>query len=62
MLYEFNLDCGLFGDPIEALEEWDLLNDEIIMKIQAEYNSLIDIELPPPAEGTAQQSPSTASV
>lgn len=48
MQYEFDLACGMFGDPIEALEEWDLLNDEIIMKIQAEYNSLIDIELPPP--------------
>ena len=52
--YEFDMACGLFGDPIEALIEWDLLNNDIIMKIQAEYNSLIDIELPPPPEEQAQ--------
>lgn len=52
--HEFDLACGLLGNPIEALREWDLLNEDIIMKIQAEYNSLIDIELPPPTQGTAQ--------
>ena len=45
---EFRQACGFFGNPLDALEEWDLLNDEIQMKIEAEYNSLIDIELPPP--------------
>lgn len=40
--------------PVEALEEWDLLTNDILMKIQAEYNSLIDIELPPPIKETAQ--------
>ena len=39
--------------PIEALEEWDLLTNDILMKIKAEYNSLIDIELPPPSERDA---------
>lgn len=44
---EFRMACGLFGNPLDALEEWDLLNNEIKMKIKAEYNQLIDIELPP---------------
>lgn len=34
--------------PVDALQEWDLLTDDILMKIKAEYNQLIDIELPPP--------------
>lgn len=34
--------------PIEALEDWDLLTDEIQMKIQAERNQVIDIEITPP--------------
>ena len=47
MEHEFLLAYSYFGDVYEALEEWDLLNDEFMMKVQAEYNQLIDIELPP---------------
>ena len=44
------------GDPIEALEEWDLFDNEINMKIKAEYNQLIDIELPHPRAGMLHSS------
>lgn len=40
--------------PIEALEDWDLLTDEIQMKIQAERNQVIDIEITPPMAKNAQ--------
>lgn len=52
-LKEYMFARAKFCSPIEALEEWDLLTNDILMKIKAEYNSLIDIELPPPSERDA---------
>ena len=54
MLREYRIARANGCSPEEALEEWDLLTNEIMMKIQAERNQLIDIELPPPTTGTAQ--------
>ena len=45
---EFLLSCAFFHSPEAALEDWDLMDNETAMKIRAEYNQLIDIELPPP--------------
>ena len=50
---EYCMAYNFCGDPIEALEEWDLFDNEIQMKIKAEYNQLIDIELPPPTKRNA---------
>lgn len=50
---EYRIALAHLCSPIEALQEWDIYDEEIQMKIQAEYNSLIDIELPPPQKGAS---------
>lgn len=51
LLREYELARANGCPPEQALEEWDMLTPDVMMKIQAEYNQTIDIELPPPHEG-----------